>query len=443
MARITRRKLLKLSGAGAVAARSGGLAAILATQRAPAYAQETTVHWLRSADFVPASDVLLKGQITQECKKATGLKVKLETINGNDLQPRITSAIQSGAGADIIHAFNNWPQLYAESLRRRQRRRRGDRQGAGRLLRHLRSVAQVRKKWLAVPWGVARHPDCLSQVLVRGGRRHQVPRDLGQLSRRGQEAEGQGSPDRADARPHLRRRPGVLLPVSCGRGAARRSRRTARRSCSTARRPSSRSSSWQRSGRMPTTRAGLPGTTPTTTAPSSSGTICATSNAASIYIEACARPTVPDREGRAAQGRHPARALSRRGRPARQPAASAAVPHADGLFEEPEGREGLPALGAARKPVYEKWFMSQKGFSIGATRVVQARDVERGPGHAAVPRRASARRGCPAGRGRRAARRPRSVSKYIITDMYAKAVQGMTAEDAVKWAHAELVKVYA
>jgi multiple sugar transport system substrate-binding protein len=34
------------------------------------------------------------------------------------------------------------------------------------------------------------------------------------------------------------------------------------------------------------------------------------------------------------------------------------------------------------------------------------------------------------------------VSKYIITDMYAKAVQGMPAEEAVKWAHAELVKIY-
>jgi multiple sugar transport system substrate-binding protein len=35
-----------------------------------------------------------------------------------------------------------------------------------------------------------------------------------------------------------------------------------------------------------------------------------------------------------------------------------------------------------------------------------------------------------------------AVSKYVITDMYAKAVQGMPAEDAVKWAHAELVKIY-
>ncbi len=35
-----------------------------------------------------------------------------------------------------------------------------------------------------------------------------------------------------------------------------------------------------------------------------------------------------------------------------------------------------------------------------------------------------------------------ALSKYIITDMYAKAVQGMPAEEAVKWAETELKKVY-
>jgi multiple sugar transport system substrate-binding protein len=35
-------------------------------------------------------------------------------------------------------------------------------------------------------------------------------------------------------------------------------------------------------------------------------------------------------------------------------------------------------------------------------------------------------------------------TKYIITDMYAQAVQGkMSAEDAVKWAETELKKIYA
>jgi multiple sugar transport system substrate-binding protein len=35
------------------------------------------------------------------------------------------------------------------------------------------------------------------------------------------------------------------------------------------------------------------------------------------------------------------------------------------------------------------------------------------------------------------------VTKYIIIDMYANAAQGMAAEEAVKWARDELVKVYA
>jgi multiple sugar transport system substrate-binding protein len=35
-----------------------------------------------------------------------------------------------------------------------------------------------------------------------------------------------------------------------------------------------------------------------------------------------------------------------------------------------------------------------------------------------------------------------SYSKYIIVDMFAKAVQGGKAEDAVKWAEGELKKIY-
>jgi multiple sugar transport system substrate-binding protein len=35
------------------------------------------------------------------------------------------------------------------------------------------------------------------------------------------------------------------------------------------------------------------------------------------------------------------------------------------------------------------------------------------------------------------------LSKYIFVDMYAKAIQGMRAEDAVAWAAGELKKIYA
>src|SRR3546814_329197 len=116
MIRVSRRRLLRISGAGAVAAGTGGLAGILATGIAPAYAQQRTVHWLRWNDFVPASDELLRKSLLGEAEKALGIKVNFETVNGNDLQPRITAGIQSGAGPDVIMLFNNHPHLYKASL---------------------------------------------------------------------------------------------------------------------------------------------------------------------------------------------------------------------------------------------------------------------------------------------------------------------------------------
>ena len=106
--------MLKLS-APALAAR-GGLAGILASGRAPAFAQGTALHWLKFVDFVPVSDQLLKGKIKDDCKKALGIDLTIETINGDGVQARITSAIQAEDRPDIMMAVSNWAQLYADSL---------------------------------------------------------------------------------------------------------------------------------------------------------------------------------------------------------------------------------------------------------------------------------------------------------------------------------------
>jgi multiple sugar transport system substrate-binding protein len=94
------------------------------------------------------------------------------------------------------------------------------------------------------------------------------------------------------------------------------------------------------------------------------------------------------------------------------------------------------------KPVYQAWFDSQAGYSVGAATMwendpiwnkdpVMApfRTVARGaqfPGYAGPADRRAAE----------------ALSKYIIIDMYAKAIQGMAAEDAVQWATSEVQKVY-
>src|SRR5262249_45032922 len=89
-----------------------------------------------------------------ECLKQTGIALKVETINANDLQARITSAIQSGTGADLIMAIGNWPQLYAESLADvgDVTDEIGKQQGGYYDVNKL--VATVGNKWIGVPWSV-------------------------------------------------------------------------------------------------------------------------------------------------------------------------------------------------------------------------------------------------------------------------------------------------
>ena len=91
---------------------------------------------------------------------------------------------------------------------------------------------------------------------------------------------------------------------------------------------------------------------------------------------------------------------------------------------------------------YNRWFASQKGFATGATTDTEKSKVwDEDP--VMEPYRVAGKLGqvpgYPAGTNAKAAE---VLSKYIITDMYAKAVQGMPAEESVKWAEGELKKVY-
>ena len=111
---VTRRSLLK-GGAVAGVAAAAGLEGILAAQRAPAWGQGTRLSIVRWVDFIPACDVELKRQ-AGDASKALGAEVVFEFINANDIQARITAAIQSGSGPDIIHMLHNWPHLYENGL---------------------------------------------------------------------------------------------------------------------------------------------------------------------------------------------------------------------------------------------------------------------------------------------------------------------------------------
>jgi ABC-type glycerol-3-phosphate transport system substrate-binding protein len=429
-----------MSGAGVVAARTGGLAAILATRRAPAYAQGTNIHWLRWSDFVPASDVLLKGQITQECQKATGITLKVETINANDLQSRITSAIQTGIGADMITAIGNWPQLYAESLADADDVAEEIAKAQGGYYDVSKLVATVGNKWIGVPWAIVggllayrkswfeeigynTFPETWDALLDAGKKLKAKGRPLGQTAAHtfgdapawwypylwswgGKEVEADGKTVVLNSRETIE---SVKFAVglwkeACDEGGL----------------------AWDDSNNN---RAFL------------SGTISTTNNGASIYIEARRKPEVYQTEGTP---------MWKDILHARMPKGSGGQFNLPGPFtnmlmgyskNQKAAKDFLRWMHS--KPIFAEWFTSQQGYSDGATRdwekdkvwevdpvLLPFRDIPpfgRLVGYAGPPNRKAAE----------------VWTKYIITDMYAKAIQGMPAEDAVKWAHDEAVKVYA
>src|SRR5499433_869279 len=149
--RIDRRNFLKLSTATATVA-AAGMEGILAAQRAPAFAQGSKLHIVRWVDFIPEADVELKRQ-APEASKALGAEVVFEFINANDLQPRITAAIQSGSGADIIQMLWNWPHLYAGGLVDVSDVAEPIGRAQGGYYEVFNSTAKVGGRWLAVPHG--------------------------------------------------------------------------------------------------------------------------------------------------------------------------------------------------------------------------------------------------------------------------------------------------
>src|SRR5262245_62286477 len=85
-----------------------------------------------------------------------------------------------------------------------------------------------------------------------------------------------------------------------------------------------------------------------------------------------------------------------------------------------------------------KWFSAQEWYSVGATKKWENDPMWGKLDEPLKMFRTAARNTRLFGyAGPSTAKATEAFTKYIITDMYAKGVQGMSAEDAVKWAEGE------
>jgi multiple sugar transport system substrate-binding protein len=442
MTHINRRRLLQISGAGAIAARTGGIAAILASARAPAFAQGTTLHWLKFVDFVPPSDQLLKGKIAAECETALGIKLNTETINGNDVQARITSGIQSGTGADIMMAISNWPQLYGNSV--------VDVSGIAEEIgkeqdgyyETARGCANDGKRWIGVPWTI------IPSVLVnRTSWFAEIGVNAENFPKTWDEYRAQGKKLKPKSRPYGQTlghtygdAPAFWYPYLWswgGKEVEADGKTVVLDSKATIESVKYAVDFWKDCY----DEGGFAWDDASNNRAFLSNTCSSTENGASIYL--LAKRKFEDY-------------LTETGKPLKDdifhiplPAGAAGqfsyhVPFTNMVMGYSKNQKA--AMDFLRwihtKEVYDPWYASQEGFSVGATKMwvnhpLWNNDPVMLPYRSAV---FSGRFAGYAGPSLRPA--AEAISKYILVDMYAKAVQGMAPADAVKWAHGELVKIY-
>jgi multiple sugar transport system substrate-binding protein len=417
------------------------MAAILASGRAPAVAQETGVHWLRWADFVPASDALLKGPITQECKKALGITLKFETVNANDIQSRITSAIQSGSGADIIMGFNNWPQLYVGGVADVSDLAEELGAAGGGYYDVSKKIATVGNKWIGVPFTVGGGLNAYRKSWFEEVGYKSFPETWDTFREAGKKLKAKGRPFGQTVGHTFGDAPGWWYPFLWsfgGKEVEADGKTVCLNSKETVESIKFAVTLWKDT----MDEGGLAWDDTNNNRAFLSQTISMTNNGASIYIEAKRKPDTYKTE---------------KGTPMFQDILHAPIPkgvagqyNLPGIFtdmvmgyskNQPQAKQFLRWIHS--KPIYDQWFTSQQGYTCGATKewanhgvwdvdpvLKPFKDLPvygRVVGYAGPPDRKAAE----------------VVSKYIIVDMYAKAIQGMPAEEAAKWAHAEATKAYA
>src|ERR1700722_1327109 len=440
MVQIRRRKALQISAAGAIAASTGGLDGILASGRAPADAHAQTMHWLRWADFVPASDTLLKGEITKLCEKDLGMKLTVETINANDIQARITAAIQSSAGPDIFMALNNWPQLYADSCADVSDVAEELGKAQGGFYDICTVVGTVGGKWIGVPWCTGGGLVAYRKSWLAEAGATEFPTNWDDYRTVGKKLKAAGHPYGQTAGHTFGDAPGWWYPYMWswgGKEVEADGKTVALNTKETVESVKFAVALWKET----MDEGGLAWDDTSNNRAFLSGSISATNNGASIYIEAKKKPDSYQTEN---------------GTPMKDDILHASIPGgAGGVYNLPGPFTNLlmkysKNQDAAKqfmrwvssKEIFEEWFVSQQGYTCGPTKAWEDHPVWNIDPIMAPFKKVPVTGRLTGYAGKPTQKAAEVQTKYIIVDMYAKAIQGMDAAASVKAAHDELVKIY-
>jgi multiple sugar transport system substrate-binding protein len=438
--RMNRRAFLKVYGTAAAVA-STGIEGIVGARRAPAYAQGTKLHWVRWVDFIPEADVELKRQMP-EAGKALGAEIQLETINANDLQPRITAAIQSGSGADIFLMQYNWPQLYQNALVDVSDVAERIAKAEGGFYDVYTPSTKVGGKWMAVPHSIIGNAVAYRRSWLQEVGATAFPKNWDEARKVFSALKKKGRPYGQTLGHTFGDSPTFTYPLLWSFGGAETD-------------PSGKKVVIDSKGAVDSVKfmqafwkdacdeGGLAWDDTNNNRAFHAGELSASLNGASIYIVAKRqKDKIKDDKGEPMFQDIDHAGLLPAGPAGQFPLY---LNHAHGVMKYSKNqklaKDFLTWLHKTEN--FEKWFVVSEGYSVGATTAWEKHAMWDKLDKPLQVFRSAARKTRIFGHaGPSTAKATEVFTKYIITDMYAKAVQGMKAEEAVKWAENELKRVY-
>ncbi len=435
---VNRRTFIKTTGVAVGVA--GGIEGILAARRAPAFAQGTKIHWVRWVDFIPESDVELKRQMP-EASKALGAECVLETINANDLQARITAAIQSGAGADIFNFQYNWAHLYQNAVSDVSDVANELGKAEGGFYEVYPPSCQVNGKWLALPHSIVGNAVAYRKSWLREAGANEFPKTWDEARKVFTALKKKGKPYGQTLGHTFGDAPTFTYTMLWAFGGAETDKTGKKVVLSSAGAVESvkfMQAFWKEC----CDEGGLAWDDTNNNRAFHAGELSATLNGASIYIVA---------------KRQKDKIKDDKGEPMYTDIGHAPLPagpsgayllflnQSNALMKYSKNQKLAKDFlrWVHKKENYGKWFTTQEGYSVGGTKVWENDPMWAKLDEPLKMFRTAARNTRLFGyAGPSTGKATEAFTKYVITDMYAKGVQGMKAEDAVKWAEGELKKIY-
>lgn len=433
---VSRRTFLRATG---ITAMASGLAGILEARQAPAWAQTRRVHLLHWSDYVPAGDQELARQLA-EASKALGAEVFVEHINVNDLQPRAVAAIQSGSGPDIIQMTHNLPHLYASSLVDVSELAALKEKEQGPFYELSKETCLVGGRWMALPYAILGVlVTYRTDLFAAAGER--PPKTWEENRRIAKKLKAMGYPFGQTLGHTYGDAPCFSYPYLWswgGKEVERDGKTVAINSPETIESVKFLVAMWKdgyEEGALAWDDSG-------NNRSYFAGEISASLNGLAIYLEA-------KRKGdqlKTSKGDPFVKVTDHAALPA-GPAGqfSYHLPFAHAVMKYSKNQELAKDVlkWLSGKGNYGKWLAIKEGHQTASNT-----SWEKDPMWEKFDRPIQPYRDCAASSrglgfaGPFNAKAGEAYTKFIVTDMYAKAVQGMRAEDAVKWAEAELRKIY-